>query len=49
MAIIADEFEFVIRADVHVRTHTFTAVHSVAGVLVDTAAFPAASSERIVQ
>lgn len=44
MAIIAEEFEFVVGADTHARTHTFTAVHSGTGALVDTAAFPATSS-----
>jgi transposase len=44
MAIIAEEFEFVVGVDTHARTHTFTAVHAPTGALVDTAAFPATSS-----
>ncbi|WP_024366346.1 IS110 family transposase [Arthrobacter sp. TB 26] len=43
MAIIAEEFEFVVGVDTHARTHTFTAVHSATGAVVDTAAFPATS------
>jgi hypothetical protein len=43
MAIIAEEFEFVVGVDTHARTHTFTAVHASTGAVVDTAAFPATS------
>lgn len=44
MAIIVEEFEFVVGVDTHARTHTFTAVHASTGAVVDTAAFPATSS-----
>jgi transposase len=44
MAIIAEEFEFVVGVDTHARTHTFTAVHATTGAVVDTAAFPATSA-----
>jgi hypothetical protein len=44
MAIIAEEFEFVVGVDTHARTHTFTAVHASTGAVVDTAAFPATSA-----
>lgn len=44
MAIIAEEFEFVVGVDTHARTHTFTAVHAATGAVVDTAAFPATSA-----
>ncbi|MET1089608.1 MAG: IS110 family transposase [Arthrobacter sp.] len=44
MGIIAEEFEFVVGVDTHARTHTFTAVHSATGAVVDTDAFPATSA-----
>jgi transposase len=44
MAVIAEEFEFVVGVDTHARTHTFTAVHATTGAVVDTAAFPATSA-----
>ncbi|MGO4858923.1 IS110 family transposase [Arthrobacter sp. 2MCAF14] len=44
MAIVAEEFEFVVGVDTHARTHTFTAVHAATGAVVDTAAFPATSA-----
>lgn len=44
MAIIAEEFDFVVGVDTHARTHTFTAVHTTTGAVVDTAAFPATSA-----
>ncbi|GGI02137.1 IS110 family transposase [Arthrobacter liuii] len=44
MAIIAEEFEFVVGVDTHARTHTFTAVHCATGAVVDTAVFPATSA-----
>ncbi|MBT2550819.1 transposase [Arthrobacter sp. ISL-65] len=44
MAIIAEDFEFVVGVDTHARTHTFTTVHASTGAVVDTAAFPATSS-----
>jgi transposase len=44
MAIVAEEFEFVVGADTHARTHTFTAVHATTGAVIDTAAFPATSA-----
>ncbi len=44
MAIIAEEYEFVVGVDTHARTHTFTAVHGSTGAVVDTAAFPATSA-----
>ena len=44
MAIIAEEFEFVVGVDSHARTHTFTAVHAPTGAVVDTATFPATSA-----
>ncbi|MDQ0079669.1 IS110 family transposase [Arthrobacter oryzae] len=44
MAIIAEEFEFVVGVDTHARTHTFTAVHASTGAVVDTAVFPATSA-----
>lgn len=44
MAIIAEEFEFVVGVDTHSRTHTFTAVHCATGAVVDTAVFPATSA-----
>ena len=43
MAIIAEEFEFVVGVDTHSRTHTFTAVHASTSAVVDTAVFPATS------
>lgn len=43
MAIIAEEFEFVVGVDTHARTHTYTAVHASTCAVVDTAAFPATS------
>ena len=44
MAIIAEEFEFVVGVDTHARTHTFTTVHTATGAVVDTAVFPATSA-----
>lgn len=44
MAIIAEEFDFVVGIDTHARTHTFTAVHTATGAVVDTATFPATSA-----
>jgi transposase len=44
MAIIAEEFEFVVGVDTHARAHTFTAVHAPTGAVVDTATFPATSA-----
>lgn len=44
MAIIAEEFEFVVGVDTHARTHTYTAVHASTGAVVDTAAFPTTSA-----
>lgn len=44
MAIIAQEFGFVVGVDTHANTHTFTAVHAATGAVVDTAAFPATSA-----
>ncbi|WP_314326654.1 IS110 family transposase [Paenarthrobacter ilicis] len=44
MAIIAEEFEFVVGVDTHARTHTFTVVHAPTGAVVDTAAFPTTSA-----
>lgn len=44
MAIIAEDFEFVVGVDTHARTHAFTTVHSATGALVDTAAFPTTSA-----
>ena len=44
MAIIAEEFEFVVGVDTPARTHTFTAVQASIGAVVDTAAFPATSA-----
>jgi transposase len=44
MAIIAEEFKFVVGVDTHARTHTFTAVHATTGAVIDTAAFPATSA-----
>jgi len=39
MAIIAEEFDFVVGVDTHARTHTCTAVHAPTDAVVDTAAF----------
>lgn len=44
MAIIAEEFAFVVGVDTHARSHTLTAVHSGTGAVVDTAAFPASTA-----
>lgn len=44
MAIIAEEFDFVVGVDTHARTHTFTTVHASTGAVVDTATFPAISA-----
>lgn len=44
MAIIAEEFDFVVGVDTHARTHTFTVLHAPTGAVVDTAVFPATSA-----
>ncbi len=40
MAIVAEEFDYVVGVDTHARSHTYCIVHCHTGAVVDTATFP---------
>lgn len=44
MALIADQYDYVVGVDTHARTHTFTIIGTRTGGIVDTQVFPASRS-----